>query len=61
MGSYLPSTRKEREAMLKAIGLDQIDDLYRDVPASVLLKKPLNIPQGLSELEVRARMKGIAA
>ena len=61
MGSYLPSTRKEREAMLKAIGLDQIDDLYQDVPASVLLKKPLNIPQGLSELEVRARMKSIAA
>ena len=36
MGSYLPSTRKEREAMLKAIGLDQVDDLYQDVPASVL-------------------------
>ena len=61
MGSYLPSTYNEREAMLKAIGLDRIDDLYRDVPESVLLKKPLDIPAGLSELEVRARMKSLAA
>ena len=61
MGSYLPSTYNEREAMLKAIGLNRIDDLYRDVPESVLLKKPLDIPAGLSELEVRARMKSLAA
>lgn len=61
MGSYLPSTQQEREAMLKAIGLEKIDDLYQDVPSSVLLKKPLNIPKGLSELEVRSKMRGIAA
>ena len=47
--------------MLKAIGLQTIDDLYLDVPASVLLKDPLSIPKGLSELEVRARMRGLAS
>jgi glycine dehydrogenase subunit 1 len=61
MGSYLPSTRQEREAMLEAIGLDKIDDLYQDVPEGVLLKSPLNIPQGLSEMDVREKMRSIAA
>ncbi len=61
MGSYLPSTRQEREAMLKAIGLEKIDDLYQDVPEDVLLKSPLNIPQGLSEMDVREKMQSIAA
>ena len=38
MGSYLPTTPKERQEMLKAIGLSELKDLYTaDVP-SVLLK-----------------------
>lgn len=61
MGSYLPSTPQEREAMLKAIGLQGINDLYHDVPESVLLKKPLNMPKGLSEMEVREKMRSLAA
>ena len=32
MGHYLPSTEKERAEMLKAIGLNSVRELYRDVP-----------------------------
>lgn len=60
MGSYLPSTPQEREQMLQAIGLQNADGLYADVPSSVLLKKPVDIPQGLSEMEVRAKMADLA-
>lgn len=61
MGGYLPSTAQERLEMLQAIGCQKIDELYRDVPSDVLLKTPLNIPKGLSEMEVRNKMRGIAA
>lgn len=60
MGSYVPSTRKEREEMLKDIGLSSFKDLYKDVPSSVLLKKLENVPEGLSEMEAEQRMTAMA-
>ena len=41
MGSYVPSTQAQREQMLRAVGLENIMDLYRDVPEQMLLRKPL--------------------
>ena len=32
MGSYVPSTQAQREQMLRAVGLENVMDLYRDVP-----------------------------
>lgn len=62
MGSYLPSTRDEQRQMLEAIGLKELRDLYTgDVPKSMLLDQSVNIPEGLSEMAVRARMEKIAA
>ncbi len=60
MGSYIPSTPAERLEMLKAIGLNDFKDLYRDVPASMYLDKPLNIPEGMSELEVSRAVSEMA-
>ena len=34
MGSYVPSTREQRQEMLNAIGLKDFRELYRDVPES---------------------------
>ena len=61
MGSYIPSTPAERLEMLKAIGLNDFKDLYRDVPAEMYLDKPLNIPEGMSELEVSRAVSEMAA
>ena len=61
MGSYVPGTRAEREQMLKAIGMEREVELYADVPEQMLLREPLNIPSGMSELEVRSRMEELAA
>ncbi|MDL1863104.1 hypothetical protein FBR04_19055 [Betaproteobacteria bacterium PRO7] len=41
---YLPLSDGDRTAMLARIGVSRVDDLYRDVPASVLLDKPVNLP-----------------
>ena len=61
MGSYVPSTQAERLEMLKAIGLNDYKDLYRDVPAEMYLDTPLNIPQGMSEMEVANAVSAMAA
>ena len=61
MGSYVPSTREERREMLRAIGLEDYRDLYKDVPQEMYLDRPLNLPEGMCELEVSRAMKEMAA
>ena len=62
MASYIPSTRAEREEMLAVVGVNSYEDLYRDVPAEMLLHDgDLRIPQGLSELEVHRKVSSMAA
>ena len=60
MGSYVPSSRAEREEMLKVIGASSIKDLYANVPAEMLLSDGLQLPCGLSELEVEQTMSETA-
>ncbi len=60
MGSYVPSTDSERREMLSYLGFDSFDDLYADVPEQVRLKK-LDLPDGLSELEVRNKITKLAS
>ena len=53
MASFIPSTPEEQLEMLKAIGLSDYKELYKDVPAEMILEDgALNIPEGKSELEV---------
>jgi len=61
MGSYVPSTQAERLEMLKAIGMSDYRELYRDVPESMYLDAPLNIPAGMSEMEVASAVSAMAA
>lgn len=61
MGTYVPTTEQERQEMLSAIGCNTIDDLFSHIPANVKVKGGLNLPSGLSELEVRRTVSQIAA
>ena len=61
MGSYVPSTPAERQEMLQAIGLSDYRQLYRDVPESMYLEHPLDIPAGMSEMEVGRAVSAMAA
>ena len=61
MASFIPSTKEERLEMLKAVGLKDYRDLYKDVPAEMLLEDgDLNIPVGMSELEVGRAVTAMA-
>ena len=60
MGSYIPNTRAEREAMLREAGYGSFAELYADVPSGVLLPDGPAIPSGKSELEVRKEMGRLA-
>lgn len=57
---YLPHTEAERQEMLATIGVKYIDDLYADVPADALLKKPLPLPTHQGELEVESKLRSFA-
>ena len=61
MGSYVPSTEEQRREMLNAIGLSDYRELYRDVPESMILNRPLDLPEGKSEMEVRNALRKMAA
>jgi glycine dehydrogenase subunit 1 len=58
---YLSLTDPDRRAMLDAIGVASIDDLYRDVPRSAWLDRPLDLPRGMGELEVERALARMAA
>ncbi|MBI2078072.1 MAG: glycine dehydrogenase, partial [Euryarchaeota archaeon] len=47
--------------MLAAIGMNSIEDLFRDVPVEVRLGRPLDIPPPHSEFEVTTRLEALAA
>jgi glycine dehydrogenase subunit 1 len=56
---YYPHTDADREAMLKTIGVNSLDDLFDAVSADVRFPK-LDLPAGLSEMEVAAEIGGLA-
>lgn len=59
---YLALTLKDREEMLKAIGVSNIDQLYDAVPSKFLLKKPIeNLPNHQGEIEVEATLNSLAS
>jgi len=59
MGSYVPSTEEERLEMLRAIGLERMDELFASVPEPLRVET-LNLDRGLSELELQREMRYIA-
>src|SRR5579872_4244956 len=49
---YLPKSPADREAMLKAIGLRSVDDLFAPIPAEYRLTHDLSIPRQMAESEI---------
>ncbi len=59
--SYLSLTDADREAMLAAIGVGSIEELFRDVPAGVRLQRDLQLSPALSEAELQRRLGELAS
>ena len=49
---YLPKSPADREAMLKAIGVRSIDDLFSPIPAEYRLTRDLKVPRQMAESEI---------
>ncbi len=56
---YYPHTEKDREEMLRTIGVEKISDLFSDVPAPKRFPK-LDLPPAITEMEVLAELQEIA-
>jgi len=53
--AYIPHTKADRRAMLAAIGLERMDDLYDAIPQEVRFPD-LNLPEPISEMEITREM-----
>src|SRR5579864_7788318 len=49
---YLPKSPADREAMLRAIGIRSVDDLFAPIPAEYRLNRDLKIPRQMAESEI---------
>lgn len=58
---YLPLTDSDRRDMLGAIGVPSVDSLFRDVPDSARLARPVDLPRAMGELEVERALTRMAA
>jgi glycine dehydrogenase subunit 1 len=58
--TYIPISVQEQEAMLAAIGVKTLDDLFKDVPAELRFPT-LDLPAALTEMEAAAQLANIAA
>ena len=61
MSTYTSATDADRRAMLDAIGVGSLDELFSEIPEAVRLDRPLDIPAGMSETEVFDHLSQLAA
>ena len=55
-GTYVPHSEADREAMLEAIGVERVEDLFTDVPAEVRYPE-VRLPEPLSEMEILQELR----
>ena len=57
--AYIPHTDEDRRAMLTAIGLERMDDLYDAIPQEVRFPD-LNLPDPISEMEIMGELQALS-
>ncbi|HYY09174.1 MAG TPA: glycine dehydrogenase, partial [Actinomycetota bacterium] len=58
---FAPHTASEIREMLEAIGLSSLDDLFAQIPADVRLDRALELPLGVSEMEIVSDLRSKAS
>ena len=54
---YISNTERDRQKILKAIGVNKFEDLLTAIPEKLRMKSPLALSQPLSELEINKNIK----
>jgi glycine dehydrogenase subunit 1 len=61
LSRYTPATPADREAMLAAIGVESVQELFaQQIPAGVRLGRALALPAGMAEQDVYAHLRELA-
>ncbi len=59
--NYFPHTDQDIQSMLNRIGVNSLDQLYADVPADCLYQGQYDLPEAMTEQQVRDYFEGLAA
>ena len=58
--AYLFTTPEQQREMLATIGVSSVDELFESIPADLRLKRPLNLPPAMTELELEQFSRDLA-
>src|SRR5512132_4606510 len=61
MSRYTSATDADRRAMLDAIGVGSLEDLFAEIPEGVRLGREIDLPGGRAEQEVYKELSALAA
>ena len=50
--SFIPHTEADKKAMMDEINIDQVSDLFDEIPQEFKINEIFGVPEGMSELEV---------
>ncbi|HET6498526.1 MAG TPA: aminomethyl-transferring glycine dehydrogenase subunit GcvPA [Coriobacteriia bacterium] len=57
---HISVTCEQREAMLRAVGCESVEELFADIPRDARFDRELAIEGGLAEMELVAHVRGLA-
>ncbi len=58
--SYISLSERDKKEMMARIGISSLDELFRTIPEDIRLKRELNVPSPLTELELIQLFERIA-
>lgn len=58
--AYIPHTEADRQAMLATIGVQTIDELFKEIPEELRIKGDLNVPNALDEHRLLGHLKKLS-
>lgn len=66
MGNYyvhpfLPHTEKDRNEILSDLSIESSDELFEDIPSNLRINKEMDLPDPMSELEIKKHIQEIAS
>src|SRR5437764_13810350 len=61
MRRYTSATDADRREMLDAIGVETVEELFRDIPEPMRRREPIALPDGMAEQDVFDHLRGLAS
>lgn len=59
--AYIPHTPEQKGEILRRLGLSRVEELFEEqIPRDLLFDRPLDVPPGMSEMELRRHFQALA-